>query len=304
MKTAREFFSQIVSSMSPRGVAVMVLVALAVAAFTTPRHAAAAGGMTGPDILGIRVGMTSEEALAILKARAPKETWQTFSAQLTFQDSRFQSVKLPNGTFRGAVKNRSADSSGNMYIVYLTPTPGKERVAAVTRYQGFNQYTQERPLFDSLVAGLIEKYGKPTLNQSQKGGYARLIWAFDAGGKPRPLTIKPRHAAEGGPCVQGETLPINSKEATGWSFKYQPVGDFNVGGRMNDMPYVAACGDTLVRALVVPAGEFVSSMHVELIGHAVATAGKERAVSLIDAAEAADLARARGAAQKKSKPDI
>jgi len=272
--------------------------------FATNTEAQTVGSSAGPDLLGIRIGMTTEEALAILKARAPKESWQTYSAQLTFQDSRFQSVKLPNGTFRGALKNTSADSSGNMYIVYLTPTPGKERVAAVTRYQGFNQYTQERPLFDSLVAGLIEKYGKPTLNQSQKGGYARLVWAFDAAGKPRSLAIKPTYASEGGPCVQGETLPINSKEATGWSFQYQPVGDFNVGGRKNDMPYVAACGDTMVRALVVPAGEFVSSMHVELIGHAVATVAKERAVSLIDAAAAADLARARGAAQKKSKPDI
>lgn len=273
--------------------------------FATNTEAQTAGGSAGPDLLGIRVGMTPEEALSILKARAPKEKWQTVNVQLKFEDAKQTRANVPNGTFRAVLENKRAHSALNHYVVFLTPTPGKEHVVAVLRIQNFGQ---DRPLFDQVIAGLIEKYGKPSYREEPKYGGGKLVWAFDADGKSRPLGIAKSTAnSRGFPCTNGVALPY--LDPGGWSVNYEPEGiAFDIGGKKGSVPYVKACGSTMVRATIVPFGgigaEFAQALIVELIDHAAATAGKEHAVKLIDAAVAEDLARERGAAQNRSKPDI
>jgi hypothetical protein len=244
-----------------------------------------AGGASaaGPDLLGIRIGMTPEEALSILKARAPKETWQTVTAQLMFRSIKNPGVPManvPNGTYRAALINKPRANWDDRYYVFLTPTPGKERVAAVLRSQNY-QIGQDRPLFDPVIAGLIEKFGKPTHRKgSGSNDYNFIFWAYDADGKPRTLgTVN----QDGNPCTQGVTLPFDARSAAEWSLMYSPVTTVAIKGKEMKVSYVTSCGDTIVRAFVQPAGKgFAALMNVELIGHALTTAGKEYAVKLID----------------------
>lgn len=302
MKTLIKVLNQIYNAISIRNLRTATLLVVACAAISGTQSASGAGGLAGPDFLGIRVGMTPEETQSILKTRVPKETWQTVNMQLAFTNAKFQTAKVPNGTYRAAVENKTRDGFSDRYIVYLTPTPGKERVAAVIRLQTFRQ---DRPLFDELVAGLIEKYGKPTYRGKVTPG--KFIWAFDGDGKPRAFGIKDP-SGWGAPCENFEELPILSSQLTpsaGWSLRYKPVVDMAVGGKQINDSWESACGTTMVRAFVHPAGAgFAAGLTVELIGHAQATAGKESAVQLIESAAAADLARERGAAKKRSRPDL
>jgi len=283
-----------------------VVASLLAAAFTTiagPQFAASAGSLAGPDLLGIRVGMTPEEALSILKSRAPKEKWQTVSVKLQFDNSKGQRAYVPNGTFRAVLRNNVEHSALNQYGVYLTPIPGKERVAGVFRSQNFGN---DRPLHDQVIAGLIEKYGKPSW-RTLPGYPEKLIWAFDADGNPRSLGIGNSNADKAGgfPCTSAVVLPRAGAVDVGWSVNYVPVGKTGEG---KEISLVKACGSTMVRAEVIAfgpvGGEFVAGLNVELIGHTLATAGKESAVKLTETAIAEELAHERAAAQKRSKPDL
>ena len=283
--------------------AVFVIIALVAGVQPT-----VAGELPGPDLLGLRVGMTPEEALPILKTRAPKEKWQTVRVKLQFQNSKQMNAHVPNGEFQAVLENKRVHSALNHYVVFLTPTPGEERVAAVLRIQNFGE---ERPLFTQVIAGLIEKYGNPSYSQDPQYGGGKLVWAFDTNGKPRPMGIpKSIQNVMGFPCTNGVALPYLDREVVGWSTKYEPLGKaFDIGGgKPGNVSYVNACGSTMVRATVIPfgglGGEFAQGLTVELIGHSLATAGKQSADKLTESAIADDLARERGAAQKRSKPDI
>jgi hypothetical protein len=260
-----------------------------------------AGGASaaGPDLLGIRVGMTPEEALSILKARAPKEKWQTVKLKLKFNNARQQFAYVPNGEFRAVIENNRdrAASALNQYSLHLTPTPGNERVAAFCRVQNFGQ---ERAVFNDVIAGLIEKYGKPSFRDKNYPG--KLIWAFDANGKPQPLGLSNYIANHAGfPCTNSLSLVD-----TGWGVKYEPKGiAYDMNGKKIEVSLIKTCGATMIRANVMPFGEgFAQALNIELISNTLATAGKESADKLIESAIADDLAREHGAAKKRSKPDI
>ncbi|MDP1900169.1 MAG: hypothetical protein Q8K96_06920 [Rubrivivax sp.] len=252
---------------------------------------AAATEPSGPDVLGVRVGMTHAEALAVLRTRAPKENWQTISTTLQFQNSRQDWTAVPGGTFRAVLlekKQRIVNESPDSYLVYFSPTPGNERVVAFELTQ---IYVQQRPLLKDLTAQLVEKFGKPGEAQYD----TQFTWGFDTKGAPRPLS----QDQSGAPCRHVQRL-ADPKQWGGpsWSIDYNPMGQIN----RKPVDLVSACGAFMVRARIIQSGEgFVTSLNLELIGHELATAGKAAALKQIEEAKAGELAGARDAAKKGPK---
>jgi len=270
-----------------------LLASLFVASVACVGAALAAGEPSGPDVLGIRVGMTHAEASAVLRTRAPKKNWQTTSLTLQFEDSRNQRAAVPNGTFRAALltkKLRLTTETPDTYLAFFSPTPGDERVVAFV----LNQYfLQQRPLLKDVTAQLVGKYGKPgeVLYDTQ------FLWAFDSKGAPRPLS----QDQSGSPCRHVQQVGfLDQREVPSWSIDYKPAGEIN----RKPIDHVASCGAFMVRAKLmnVSADGFVLALQIELIGHELATAGKLAALRMIDDAKASELAGARVAAKKGPKP--
>jgi hypothetical protein len=256
-------------------------------------HHATASEPSGPDVLGIRVGMTHAEALAVLRIRAPKENWQTISTTLQYQDSRQAWAGVPGGTFRTvllAKKQHGSNDTPDTYLAYFSPTPGNERVVAFALHQS---YMQQRPLLKDVIAQLVEKFGKP----GEAMYDAEFIWGFDAKGARRPLMIQD---ASGSACrhVPQPGYPTPWQPPS-WSIDYNPVGQVS----RKPVDLVSACGVFMVRARIQAFGEgFVQALSLELMGHELATAGKSAALKQIDDAKAGELAGARDAAKKGPKP--
>lgn len=258
-------------------------------------HRAAASEPAGPDVLGVRVGMTHAEALAVLRTRAPKENWHTISTTLQFQSSGQQWTAVPGGTFRAvllAKKQQGSNDTNHSYLAYFSPTPGNERVVAFALHQN---YMQQRPLLKDVVAQLAEKFGKP----GEAVYDAEFIWGFDAKGARRPLMILD---ASGSACRHVPQLVYPTQwQPPSWSIDYNPVGQVS----RKPVDLVSACGAFMVRARIHPFGEgFVQALTLELIGNDLATAGKSAALKQIEDAKTGELSGARDAAKKGPKPSF
>jgi hypothetical protein len=118
------------------------------------------------DVSGVRIGMSLDEARAVLKSkRLPqyKEWTETLS---TVDGAKGAPQSLPNGRFvntiatwsvPAAVAGDSREAAGEAFQVMFTPEPGKERVMAIVHSVGYARpgAIHER----ALEEGLVKKYG-------------------------------------------------------------------------------------------------------------------------------------------------
>ncbi|ODT83932.1 hypothetical protein [Phenylobacterium sp. SCN 70-31] len=158
----------------------------------TPGRAA---GAPVDDVLGIRPGLTLDEAINIV--RCEDKTLEVKVAERGF-DLNTYGAKLRQG-FHTTPKepelsgeealeqmrqrqmdrslNRSRDAApGQAFTVSAIGLPGEETVIGVWRTQRFEP--EKNPPIDSLVAALTEKYGPPT---TQDGKYT--VWLYDSQGR-------------------------------------------------------------------------------------------------------------------------
>jgi len=203
----------------------------------TSNTATAATGPTGPDVIGLRIGMTPAEARAIFKAREfgltkkRNEFLQEHSTSLAFRFPGSTAIGLEGVTFFDAIRGNKVDSDGNpgrdfdpqnldtnQLEALFTPTPGQETVFKVTRSVLISQ--SKRPTFDAFKKTLIEKYGTPTYWDPKNPG--AFHWSYDGNGAQRKADSKtnwagcPReNAMDENAYVQQENLRKFKGEAAG-----------------------------------------------------------------------------------------
>jgi len=119
-----------------------------------------------PDVVGIRPGISAQQAYDLLKARAPR-------AQISVGQFPVAGVTDKPVPVSLAVNNLEADPP-EIINIWLTMPPSKQVVWAIGRQI---QYDQKKQLLKSTVInGLRQKYGPETDEQSQ-------YWAFDQQGR-------------------------------------------------------------------------------------------------------------------------
>jgi hypothetical protein len=161
-------------------------------------------GGSGPDVIGLRIGMTPAQAREMFKSHGfgsstkssngPVDIYAEDSNTLAFSlpGKAPQSVPHTNYVARisGAIhdiKYPTTESSGGLVTVFFGPIPGQEGIVLLNRTEYIP--ASKKPTVDAFVKTLVEKYGTPTeLLPNSPGTYR---WRYDSNGtlrKPTPAT--------------------------------------------------------------------------------------------------------------------
>jgi hypothetical protein len=257
------------------------------ASFVLPASAAGV-----PDILGVKPGMTPDEAMTVLRQHKEYSKLQPWPIQLAYTNSKFVQSPVPNGKVTGAIANNDPRALEKVGVGFSL-LPGDERAIVIGRHTTY--VNEKRPLVDTVLSGLQEKYGKPSFED--RSGSVTLMWAYNSDGTPRSLSV----AQNGLPCsdVRG-VISGGSGAYPDWVLSiFKPEMDWN----RKKVGFANTCGDVLVNArLVVQPGGFVNGLEMHLFDLKSATAYREKVIALIKQAEANELGQDRkDASQNKPK---
>jgi len=147
-------------------IGIAMVAAAADVAAQTPT-ALAAGAARLPDVVGIRPGISAQEAYDLLKARSP-------GAKIGVGQFPVAGVTDKPVPVSMAVKIIDTDPP-EILTVWLTTPPSKQVVWAVGRQIEFEQNKQL--LRSTVIGGLRQKYG-PVVDSNQR----QQFWAFDEQG--------------------------------------------------------------------------------------------------------------------------
>ena len=135
-----------------------------------------------PDVLGVRLGMPAQEALAVLHKTFPSDMYQGMPVDW------WPSAEKPYYGYN--VLSRAPGNFTDVTLSFTAP-PGPQivwRVVRITQHLHTNQST--------MVSALREKYGKETVAYTRGGGteppandaaIGRLLWLYDETGARVPL---------------------------------------------------------------------------------------------------------------------
>jgi hypothetical protein len=181
--------AQVSAAPASSGPPVVAPSAVAAPAPPTPAQAPAPmpANIDRVDVSGVRIGMSLDEARAVLKSkRLPqyKERTETLSY---VDGGKGTPQSVPNGRFVNtiaawsaptAVAGDSRESAGEAFEIMFTPEPGKERAMAIIHSVGYAlpHAIHERALED----GLVKKYG----GFSAAGDFPQSpTWRIQSGGE-------------------------------------------------------------------------------------------------------------------------
>lgn len=164
--------------------------------------------LTGPDVVGLKLGMSHAEALNLVRCHMP-DAGHIESEGSWLRDLNSYQVKLGpqvftvqagdskpcNYNFERSISGRGCGAGGLTWdhikesITVAAPgIPGRETVVSVWRQQQFK--TGEMPPVAAAVESLVKKYGAPQYQQdnNNRSGYesgsVELRWASDMSGAP------------------------------------------------------------------------------------------------------------------------
>lgn len=178
-------------------------------------------GLAGPDILGVKLGMTADEALgtvrcalgegAVVKTEARwLDRLQTYGVELgtqafTVQKGDHQACDYQRNWQGCGFGNREWTHVDETIVVATPGVPGKETAMAIWRTQAFRE--SQMPPLQSVLDALTKKYGEPQMTEASdsprgySAGYRELQWVSDRAGNPlkapNPLFQKCRNAISG-----------------------------------------------------------------------------------------------------------
>jgi len=155
---------------------------------------------SGPDIVGIRVGMTPQEGVAAIKAHNPGLKLYQVNLRLEHPGSTsFEAVPHEIVACNNC-SGRAMQVGAEVIVLELTPPPNPPLVAVVTRYTNF-----EPTLSANLVSGLEKKYG------AEYPGPDPRAWLYDASGK---VVTAQSEAAKW--CASGQNMTL-VRDSGGWA---------------------------------------------------------------------------------------
>jgi len=170
-----------------------------------------------PELVGLRLGMTRAEALAV--AYCPRREFhvETYNRFLRL-DTRGEELRPQRITIHDGVHVTRRETSRMVYledderdrptltqsigarpiseasqvIQIATPgIPGQERVLGIWRQQRFDE---NPPTYEATITSLVERFGQPgrdehlQSNSSEFGDSSHLYWAYDTSGAPMTAT--------------------------------------------------------------------------------------------------------------------
>lgn len=161
-------------------------------------------GGSGPDVLGLRIGMAPDQAREMFKSHGfgsstksinrPFDSYAEVSNKLTLDLPGQAPKPVPNTNYvariSGAindVKYPVTESSGGLLTVFFGPVPGQERIVLLNRTEYIP--ASKKPTVDAFAKTLAERYGTPTELLPDSPGTYR--WRYDSNGtlrKPTPAT--------------------------------------------------------------------------------------------------------------------
>ena len=155
------------------------------------------------DIVGIKLGMTPEQAFAAVKAFNPQMKIDIVKTRVESPDAPGQYTAVPQYAVAHTVGKppypnypvpfRLADGSADVIVIEFTLPPSPPLVGKVVRETTFP--LGQPVVASNLVEALHKKYGQELMSDSG------LVWVFDAAGKPitRPLQGPERFCAHSNP---------------------------------------------------------------------------------------------------------
>jgi hypothetical protein len=170
------------------------------------------------DVLGVRPGMTYEEAanvvlcshdLMVVQPDSRGFRIQTYGATLRqgfnariaqprVEKTSKQILQEMQDDAIGRSGNRVRDDmkpGDSKWYVGTIGMPGEERVINVAREEWFAE--TRNPTMDSVEQALLKKYGTPTRSQPPSGGQKYIMWAYDPFGRPITETSPLYHRCSG-----------------------------------------------------------------------------------------------------------
>jgi hypothetical protein len=145
---------------------------------------------SGPDVIGLRIGMSPDEARAIFKSRvltsdAMRKGYKELSSTLAWKvPGRGIQMPVSNGNYiQGFTANGSHDDqSVHNFTVWFSAVPGQEKLLSLSRSDDL--LGSKKPTLGAFEKTLFEKYGTPTYRYEpdRSGGYY-FMWNYDSNGK-------------------------------------------------------------------------------------------------------------------------
>jgi len=145
----------------------------AAAQTSAPARTSAAAPTPAVDIVGLRLGMTPDEALAALEAFDPEMSLTLVESFFQYNDgvSHFKS-----DSFMGEIKGtRQGSPFGDDFILHFTPPPNGGLLWLVDRRENIRS---NQPSIAQYGEALRQKYGEPTVASAEG---LLLAWEFPAG---------------------------------------------------------------------------------------------------------------------------
>lgn len=227
----------------------------------------------GPDVFGLRIGMTPDKAREIFKSRVLisdhlRKTYKETAMVLRSNELR---GPVPNTQFisRFETDAYKDDTTRRSFYTLFTPDPGHNGIAAVDRDETLTG--SNRPTLGAFEKTLLDKYGTPTHKDS-----GRYYWSYDSDGTLRkPGAIKDiRHCA-------GIMAPGTRDRKNEWILFRLPRTE-----RSKQLP--AECGDIFL-GVTVPLDRgretLIDGYAIGMIGVAASIHAFEEAKTLIDKAD-------------------
>ena len=174
-------------------------------AATSKRGSKSVGsGGSGPDVIGLRIGMAPDQARELFKShgfgsstKSPKRPFDSYaegSNTLAFSLPGQARQPVPNTKYvaklSGVINDvtyPATENSGGVLTVFFGPVPGQEEIVLLNRTEYIP--ASKKPTVDAFVKTLVEKYGTPTELLPDSPGTYR--WRYDSNGilrKPTPAT--------------------------------------------------------------------------------------------------------------------
>lgn len=168
-------------------------------------------GRPGPDVLGLRIGLTPDQARKVFKSHgfgasakssnrpfdSYTESTNTLSIGLPEQAQRpvpnTKYLAMISGAIRD-VRDPATENSGSILSVFFGPVPGQEQIVLLNRAEYFS--ASKKPTLATFAKTLVEKYGPPTEVLPDGSGVYR--WRYDSTG----TLLKPNLATSFDGCTR------------------------------------------------------------------------------------------------------